>query len=137
MDTLQLAVDAQPDHPVYPALTRAQLEALPAETVLALLSGRAKQIQQERDDPYRHGFEPEFWDVMDWAVAGRRAERPGQVLEVLILGGNRAAKTEFAAKRMIQGIVGNQEWECLMLHADEPASRAVQQKRSWKYLPPK
>jgi hypothetical protein len=136
MDSLQLAVDAQPEHPVYPALTREQLEVLPPAMVLSLLEGRARQIRQEKDDPYRYGYEPEFWDVMDWAVAGRRAERPGQVLEVLILGGNRAAKTEFAAKRMIQGIVGNQEWECLMLHADEPASRAVQQKRSWKYLPP-
>ena len=135
-DPLQLALDAQLEHPVYPALTRGQLEALPPEMILTLLEGRARQIRQEKEDPYRYGHEPEFWDVMDWAVAERRVDRPSQVLEVLILGGNRAAKTEFAAKRMIQGIVSNKEWECLMLHADEPASRAVQQKRSWKYLPP-
>lgn len=136
MDALTLALEAQPDHPVYPRLTREQLATLPPATVLTLLEGRARQIRNEKEDPYRYGHEPEFWDVMDWAVAERRVERPAQVLEVLILGGNRAAKTEFAAKRMTMGIVGNKEWECLMLHADEPASRAVQQKRIWKYLPP-
>ncbi len=136
MDSLQLALDAQPEHPVYPRISRDELAGLPPDTVLALLNGRAKRLRDEREDPYRYGHEPEFWDVMDWAVAERRVACPGQVLEVLILGGNRAAKTEFAAKRMVQGIVSNQNWECLMLHADEPASRAVQQKRTWKYLPP-
>ncbi len=133
---LQAVIDAQPEHPVYPKVTAELLAGRPVEVGLQLLEGRARMLKAEAEDPFRYGHEPEFWDVVDWEVARMRMAQPGVVLEILIMGGNRAAKTEFAAKRSVAGLALNAGWLACLLHADEGSSRAVQQKRVWKYLPP-
>ncbi len=151
-ELLQSIVDAQPDHPVYPKL-RVELSAqagmvrvvvgeqvleMPVPQAAAMLEGRQRAIRLEEEDPFRHGYEPPFWAAVDWAVC-ELVCRPGNenaVLEILIQGGNRAGKTDYAAKRFIETLVLNDRWLCWAFHADQAASRSVQQRRSWHYLPP-
>lgn len=136
--TLSAILSQQPRHPVYPAVTEAEARALPPAVVLQLLEGRARQIaleDPESGDPYRHGWEPGVWDLLDWEIARLRCELPGTVLEVLLLGGNRASKTDYCAKRIMQMIAGERRKIAGLLHLDETASRAVQQSRIYRYLP--
>ena len=58
------------------------------------LEKREELIRLEKSDPYRYGFEPANWKDADDLWEG--------VSELLIQGGNRAGKSEFAAKRIIQ-----------------------------------
>ena len=62
-----------------------------------LLEKREELIRLEKGDPYRYGFEPEHWKDADELWEG--------VNELLIQGGNRAGKSEFAAKRIVQMMV--------------------------------
>ena len=59
------------------------------DELVEILEKREDLIRLERNDPYRYGFEPENWADADrlWAEAS----------ELLIQGGNRAGKSEFAA----------------------------------------
>ena len=59
-----------------------------------LLEKREELIKLEKDDPYRYGFEPDHWKDADELWNG--------VSELLIQGGNRAGKSEFAAKRIVE-----------------------------------
>jgi phage terminase large subunit-like protein len=57
------------------------------------------------------------------------------VVELLALGGNRAGKTEWAAKAIVKAMVEKPNSRFWCLHADESSSREVQQSRIYKYLP--
>ena len=48
---------------------------------------RSKRIKIEKDDPYRHGFELDTWKRAD--------EQLKTHSEILVMGGNRAGKSEF------------------------------------------
>jgi hypothetical protein len=108
---------------------------LTGEEVLKLYEGRKKRIHQEKTDPYNYGYEPPMWAVVDWLIVQLRVEHPGEVIEVVILGGNRAGKTDYAAKRMCEAMDVNEEWLVWAFHTDQSSSRSVQQDRFWKYLP--
>ena len=109
---------------------------VPMERAADLYEARERAIKLEAEDPYHYGYEPRFWAEVDWLVAELRAEFPGQVIEVCLLGGNRAAKTEYAAKRMCEAMDLNRHWLVWFMHTDQSSSRGVQQERVWKYLPP-
>lgn len=149
---LEAVVQAQAEHPVYPRL-RIELTAeagkvrvqvgdqaieMPAAEAAKMLEGRERAIRLEAEDPFRHGYEPPFWAAVDWAMAELvcQPENANAVVEVLIQGGNRAGKTDYAAKRFIEALVLNDRWLCWAFHADQAASRSVQQRRSWNYMPP-
>lgn len=149
---LQPIVEAQADHPVYPKLrvelstnegelrvvVGEQVLAMPPEQVARMLDGRARSIRQEVEDPFRYGYEPPFWAAVDWAVC-ELVCTPGNehaVLEVLIQGGNRAGKTDYAAKRFVEVLILNDRWLCWGFHSDQAASRSVQQRRTWHYMAP-
>jgi len=152
MNPLQAVIDAQREHPVYPRLRIDLTESpgvlrvyvgdqaleLPADQVATMLEGREKAIRQEEEDPFRYGYEPPFWTAVDWAVC-ELVCTPGNehaVIEVLVQGGNRAGKTDYAAKRFLETLTLNERWLCWAFHADQSASRSVQQRRSWNYMPP-
>lgn len=149
LKVLEAAVAGQAEHAVVPRIrvrvigqARIEMKSHLAEwmevgpgEVMEALELRARAIALEVADPYHHGMEPEFWGEIDWAVCGLRALRPGVVLELYVLGGNRASKTEFCGKRLDEAMVENRDWYTWGLHSDEGSSQAIQQSRIWKYLP--
>lgn len=153
---IQNACDAmlkrQTDHPVWPKLEVhveeggdivAKLNGREVERFGAAKMGRVgemfdsreKAIKLEREDPYNYGYEPPFWGELDWFIARMRADYPGEVVEVCIFGGNRAGKTDYCAKRMIEVMDMNPNWLMWNFHTDQKSSRAVQQERVWGYMP--
>jgi len=115
-------------HPVYQLPTREQYESNP-ERWTGYIAVREEKIRAEEEDPLRFGYEPE-----SWALA-RKMIKEG-CRELLIMGGNRAAKTEFAAK-FVQEVLGSKEnaeaWCC---QTTEKNSIDMQQPYLWKYMPP-
>jgi hypothetical protein len=98
----------------------------------------------EQDDPFRYAIEPKHWKTSDAIL--------NETDEVLVLGGNRAGKTEWAARRVAQMLVGVERgefpWPQWMkdrcqkrglkiwcLHTTNQSSIAFQQQVVYKYLP--
>jgi hypothetical protein len=73
----------------------------------------------------------------DWFCEAMRKhlgyERPVKML--LILGGNRAAKSEYAAKRSMMMIAEKENANVYAMHMSEPRSKRDQQPLYWKYMP--
>jgi len=148
---LEGVVARQAAHPVYPRIVVALGEragevkvtvgertvVVPAGEALRMIEGRQRAIALEESDPFRHGYEAPFWREVDWAVAELRCRDGNQrsVLEVLIQGGNRSAKTEYAAKRFVLALALNAGWLVWAFAFDQGGSRSIQQRRVWKYLP--
>jgi phage terminase large subunit-like protein len=104
---------------------------------------RDQRVRAELTDPHRYGTELECWKDAD-SILNSHAE-------ILILGGNRAGKTEYAAKRIAQAFVGTDlngfapDWvkekfpkrgvNIWCLHQSNSTSVAMQQNVFHKYLP--
>lgn len=118
-------------HPILVAPTLEEIRALTdkhgADKVAQLLSLREDKILAEKLDPYRHGFDLPHWKDADNLLKDNR--------EVLVLGGNRASKTEWAAKRVVQALVGNPDARVWCLHTTNQSSIQMQQNVIFKYLP--
>jgi phage terminase large subunit-like protein len=99
-----------------------------AEETARRLQLREDKIVAEKCDPYRHGYEPDHWKVADKLLIKHR--------ELLINGGNRAGKTEYAAKRAINLLVARPESRVWCLHTTNMSSIQMQQNVMWKYMPP-
>lgn len=113
------------------------------ETVLKLFQAREQRIKAENDDPIRYGTEFGTWKDADDIL--------NKFNEILVLGGNRASKTELAAKRAAQLFVGQDlggmpDWikertqkrgaRIWCLHTSSMTSISMQQSVFYKYLPP-
>jgi len=118
-------------HPVMTAPSQEDLRALVAEKgvdyVTHWLKVREEAIIREQRDPYRHGYEPKHWKKADELLLKHR--------ELLINGGNRAGKTEYAAKRVVNLLVANKGMRVWCLHTTEKSSIQMQQNVVFKYLP--
>ena len=115
-------------HPVYPLPTREQAQANP-EQVSRYLAERERRIQLEIEDPLRYGYEPDSWKLAREQVAnGAR--------ELLVMGGNRAGKTEFAAKLVHEVLGAKNNAEVWCCQTTEDNSITMQQPYVWKYMPP-
>ena len=70
------------------------------DELIELLEKREELIRLERSDPFRYGYEPPNWKDTDelWEKSS----------ELLIQGGNRAGKSEYAAKKVIR-MLGNKK----------------------------
>jgi len=90
---------------------------------------REHLIKLEHDDPYRYGFEPPCWHDLDslWTEDCRH---------ILLNGGNRSSKTEYAAKRLIQIMLERPDRRVWALHTTDKSSIQMQQSVVWKYVPP-
>lgn len=99
-----------------------------ARELKQLLELRAKRIELMNADPLRYGWEPQAWKD----ARNILKERP----DLLVMGGNRSAKTEFAAKEAIDDLVTkpNRIWG--FLHSSEDSSKRLQHPRLYRYLPP-
>jgi hypothetical protein len=103
-------------------------QTLGAERAADVLKRREEKIQAEVTDPYRHGYEPESWADADTLLMGGN--------ELLIMGGNRAGKTEYAAKRVMQLLCTRPNSRIWCLHTTSQTSIQMQQAVIWKYMPP-
>ena len=84
-----------------------------------LLKKREELIRLEKNDPYRYGFEPPNWKDADrlWSEAS----------ELLIQGGNRAGKSEYAAKRVVQALTSKKNAKVWVLGMTAQSSVRDQQ----------
>lgn len=104
------------------------VNSMGAENAAIVLERREEKIQAEVQDPYRHGFEPDSWaDADSLLMKGN---------ELLIMGGNRAGKTEYAAKRVMQLLCSRPNSRVWCLHTTSQTSIQMQQAVIWKYMPP-
>jgi phage terminase large subunit-like protein len=106
---------------------RALTEKHGAEKVAELLSIREDKILAEKLDPYRHGFDLPHWKEADVLLKENN--------ELLVLGGNRASKTEWAAKRVAQTLINLKDARVWCLHTTNQSSIQMQQNVVYKYLP--
>lgn len=135
------------------------LEPQAAKAQLAAL--RERTIQAQRDNPYRFGYEPEIWLVakmllrsvkpnameaaqvrrqygLDWEEAAAKVRRAlgfaHPVGEMLIMGANRAGKTDFAAKLAMETCMEGGKSVAVGFQS-LPTGKKVQEPRLWHYMP--
>lgn len=135
-------------HPILAVPTPAQALAMGREKWIAAVNRREEIIRAEKAEPLRCGWEPPIWRVADalmgfpwvdqtWAEKMRGAlgfKKPVRVL--LINGGQRSGKSEYAAKRVsmiLQIEDGARAW---CLHSNHRMSIEYQQPLMHKFLPP-
>lgn len=135
------------EHPLFPCPNEQERLAMIAnvgvQQVMRMFLAREQRIRAEQSDPYRYGAELTAWPDADGLL--------NKFNEVLVLGGNRAGKTEWAAKRVAQTFVGMDlagnmpDWvkdrvsrrglNIWCLHQSHMTSVAMQQNVFYKYLP--
>lgn len=127
-------------HPVIPNLDplveKALIESGAQKQVDEYYALRREAMILEQVNPFANGYEPEIWKKADGQVAELREKFPVGVVEELDLGGNRAAKTERAAKRLVQLMVNKPGARVWFLQSTQAVSRQTQQNIVWKYIPP-
>jgi hypothetical protein len=99
-----------------------------AELLEGWLKQRERLIELERADPLRHGWEGDHWQDARRLLEGHD--------ELLVLGGNRAGKTEFAAKLAVETLLGTKGARVWCLHSSAQSSVGMQQPFIYRYLPP-
>jgi hypothetical protein len=132
LDVVNVAGLRLTKHPIIHLPTEDEVVSLAqtigAEKTASILKRREEKIQAEITDPYRHGYEPESWADADALLMGGN--------ELLIMGGNRAGKTEYAAKRVMQLLCTRPNSRIWCLHTTSQTSIQMQQAVIWKYMPP-
>src|SRR5690606_379557 len=114
-------------HPVFPVPSPEQLRAMPLEAVETVWREREKAIRLEQEDPYRYGVELGHWEETGEYLASYD--------ELLILGGNRSGKTEWAAKAVVKACVENPNTLIWAISQNSDISIEVQQRAVYKYIP--
>jgi len=114
-------------HPVYPLPSREQYEADP-EGARAYILKRNERIELEIADPFYYGYRPPIWEKVEAKIAeGFR--------EILILGGNRASKSEYGGFKTIETLLSSDKRRVWALQTTEPNSVEMQQPTVWRYVP--
>ena len=118
-------------HPLLPLPTEENLEVLykteGVELVQKLLEAREERIRLSKEDPLRFGFELTSWQ--------RIREVLKDYYEVLVLGGNRAAKTTGIAKIAMESITECTDGHIVLFSQNADTSVKVQQAALWEYMP--
>ncbi|MDH3379955.1 MAG: hypothetical protein OEQ39_23790, partial [Gammaproteobacteria bacterium] len=123
------------DHPVM----EMPPDSLPYEEWKELHRLRREAIQREKTNPLRYGWEPPIWRVCDallgckwvddnWAKSIRSVlgfNKP--VSSLMINGGNRGGKSEYASKRMIKLLLKYPQSRGWAFHSSSPMSIEYQQ----------
>ena len=124
-------LDKMSDHPVLEKpsedAVKSLIEKRGLDYVTSLIQLREDKINAEKTDPYRHGYEPFHWKDADTLLKEKD--------ELLILGGNRAGKTEYAAKRAIFTLCNKPNSIVWCIHTTSMSSIQMQQNVVWKYIP--
>lgn len=143
-------------HPVLHLPPAEALVSMPDLELAQFLTEREQAIALEKDAPLEHGWEPPIWLVCDallgmpwveehWAARGwpgtarEFRERLGfehPVSVLLIMGGNRGGKSQYASNRqsrLLQMFEGKRGWA---FHSTLEMSREYQQPLHFHYFPP-
>lgn len=133
MKSIQDILAAEPPHPLLPLPGLPEVQNVLAQpggvkTLGELLAWRRNRIQAANDDPLYHELEPP-----DWADA--RQLLVDRVRVIIILGGNRSAKSRFCGKVTVEALARHPGTTILCVSEDETASRETQQAIIWHYLP--
>jgi hypothetical protein len=115
------------DHPYYPIPSRKEAEMMGAEKLMEFHATREESIYAEKTDPFHNGYEPDHWKMAD--------EEFSRNDELVILGGNRSGKSEFASKRVVKCTNDIPEANVLCMHTTSATSIEQQQQYVYKYLP--
>jgi hypothetical protein len=132
----------QSEHPVYPKAEILWKEVdgrvvcdvggvrrrFTRDQLVRFITVREEGIRREAADPYRYGYRLGNW--------GRAEEQWEVVKEMLILGGNRSSKTEYASWLAVRTLVEKDAARVWCLHSSSQSSVALQQPYVYKYLPP-
>jgi hypothetical protein len=81
----------------------------------------------EKADPYTYGYIPDHWEIAN--------AQYGATQELLVSGGNRAGKTLWAARRVVQTLLEKENASVLCCHTSHATSVTVQQPAIYNYLP--
>lgn len=124
------------EHPCLPMPTREEIAAIVArhgehapDVLQRIEAKRQETIAQAKTDPFRHGWELEWW-----ADADRLLVMPETRL-LANIGGNGTAKTWWMVKRAVQCVFRVPNAKVLLLHEDEDASRDLHQALCYHFLP--
>jgi phage terminase large subunit-like protein len=104
------------------------LEKLGPDDGWKYLKTREELIAREASDPFRYGYIPPVWK--------RASELLEKHREILVMGGNRSGKTEWAAKEAIKIMYGKPGAVAWLFQTTAPNSIELMQPRVWKYMPP-
>ena len=163
--TTQLISPYKPEHPVLGLPTRGQATRLireqGPEAYNDLMRRRNDSIRREEEDPFHYGYIISVWKLADvllglaaWSAFAadpdvpdfwkndpeiRRVVAEGEAGErlrvLLILGGNRAAKTRYMMWRTIKCAVEHKNARFWIFHQDNANSVTYHQSIVWEYLP--
>lgn len=131
--TVGKAIGKWTPHPICPALTPELIRAWAREPggpdkLADYYMQRETAIRLSEEEPYLYGCDLDHWADADRLMAM-------DILLLIVFGGNRSGKSEYAAKRVVQDAVKHPQSVIFCLHENEIASVAQQQKYIWKYLP--
>ena len=94
----EVMAEEQRPHPMRPAYSAEELQALGREEATKALARRRKELQQAADDPFEHGWFFDSWHDVLWETARLRVENPGIPAAMGIAGSNGAGKTQMLAR---------------------------------------
>ena len=118
-------------HPTIPTPDKRRLKALldskGAQAVYDVWKAREDAIKLTLDDPLRHGVNLVSWDRIRWALS--------KYNEVLVLGGNRGAKTTGMAKIFMESITKHMDGHVVLFSQNADTSVKVQQAAIWEFMP--
>lgn len=122
----------QTPHPYLPIIPDDRIESLAKEQgidfVVELIEKRENAIKLGDIDPLRCGFELDCWKDARRLLS--------EADELLILGGNRSGKTEFACKMAVETLCNIENAVVWCFHSSLATSIELQQPVIRKYLPP-
>ena len=132
----------------HPILQLPDAARLPADVWVRAMNEREEWIRREKENPLTFGWEPPIWRVCDALLGWEWMDQnyaynmrtllgfnaPVDVL--LINGGNRGGKSEYAAKRMMQVLYSGRMKRGWCLHSKHPMSVQYQQPIIYRYLMP-
>jgi hypothetical protein len=123
-------------HPVYAPPT-AELRAVMGEDWVERYEAvRRQAIELEKQDSLNYGYENPIWKYADEKLSEFRKKHPLGVIICMVLGGNRASKTEWRSKRLVQNMLSKPHYKAWACHATQESSREAQQNKIYKYIPP-
>ena len=113
--------------------------------VLAKFDLRERLIREARLDPFRNGWEWPCWARADDCLpidpidepdpTSHRLDPATQWRVIVVLGGNRASKTEWAVKRTLQTLTRFPRTKVICMAQKIETSIGVQQEYFWRYFP--
>lgn len=122
----------QTDHPTIPKISDERMVEIAQKKGLKFLQQflekREMTIERVNHDPLRYGVRLQSWDDCDKLLENYE--------EVLVLGGNRSGKTEYAAYKTAKTISEGANKNVWCLHSTLPSSIEMQQPVVRNYLPP-